>query len=85
MRRDDLENGTDQPHLHPLSWGTLHFSAGLCSRVLSVQIARISMRALRIAELAMFDMRQEGAPPLDDVYSALRDIVLRPVKTLAPP
>jgi hypothetical protein len=50
-----------------------------------VQIARISMRALRIAELAMFDMRQEGSPLLDDLYSALRDIVFRPVKTLAPP
>ena len=50
-----------------------------------VQIARISMRALRIAELAMFDMRQEGSPPPDDLYSALRDIVFRPVKTLAPP
>jgi hypothetical protein len=43
------------------------------------------MRALRIAELAMFDMRQEGSPPPDDLYSALRDIVFRPVKTLAPP
>ena len=43
------------------------------------------MRALRIAELAMFDMRQEGSPLLDDLYSALRDIVFRPVKTLAPP
>jgi hypothetical protein len=51
----------------------------------SVQIARISIRALRIAELVMFDMRQEGSPPLDDLYSALRDIVFRPVKTLAPP
>jgi hypothetical protein len=43
------------------------------------------MRALRIAELAMFDMRQEGSPPPDDLHSALRDIVFRPVKTLAPP
>jgi hypothetical protein len=52
---------------------------------MSVQITRISMRALRIAELAMFDMRQEGSPPPDDLHSALRDIVFRPVKTLAPP
>ena len=52
---------------------------------MSVQITRISMRALRIAELAMFDMRQEGSPPPDDLYSALRDIVYRPVKTLVPP
>ena len=51
--------------------------AGLCRR--------ISMRALRIAELAMFDMRQEASPPRDDLYSALRDIVFRPVKTLVPP
>jgi hypothetical protein len=43
------------------------------------------MRGLRIAELAMFDMRQEGSALLDDLYSALRDIVFRPVKTLAPP
>jgi hypothetical protein len=43
------------------------------------------MRALRIAELAMFDMRQESSPPPDDLHSALRDIVFRPVKTLAPP
>jgi hypothetical protein len=55
------------------------------SPVVSAQIARISMRALRIAELAMFDMRQEGSPTPDDLYSALRDIVFRPVKTLAPP
>ena len=52
---------------------------------MSAQIARISMRALLIAELAMFDMRQEGSPPRDDLYSALRDIVFRPVKTLVPP
>jgi hypothetical protein len=39
------------------------------------------MRALRIAELAMFDMRQEGSPPPDDLYSALRDI-LGPSKRL---
>jgi hypothetical protein len=43
------------------------------------------MRALRIAELAMFDMTQEDSPPPDDLYSALRDIVYRPVKTLVPP
>ena len=43
------------------------------------------MRALRIAELAMFDMRQEDSPPPDDLYSALRDIVYRPVTTLVPP
>jgi hypothetical protein len=43
------------------------------------------MRALRIAKLAMFDMRQEGPPHPDDLYSALRDIVFRPVKTLVPP
>jgi hypothetical protein len=43
------------------------------------------MRALRIAELAMFDMRQEDSPPPDDLYSALRDIVFRPVKTFVPP
>jgi hypothetical protein len=47
---------------------------------MSAHIARISMRALRIAELAMFDMRQEDSPPPDDLYSALRDIVYRPVK-----
>ena len=41
------------------------------------------MRALRIAELAMFDMRQEGSPPPDDLYSALRDIVFRPNATIA--
>ena len=40
------------------------------------------MRALRIAELAMFDMTQEDSPPPDDLYRALRDIVFRPVKTL---
>jgi hypothetical protein len=38
------------------------------------------MRALRIAELAMFDMTQEDSPPPDDLYSALRDIVYRPVQ-----
>jgi hypothetical protein len=43
------------------------------------------MRALRIAELAMFNMRQEDSPPPDDLYSALRDIAYRPVKTLVPP
>jgi hypothetical protein len=36
---------------------------------MSARIARISVRALRIAELAMFDMRQEDFPPPDDLYT----------------
>ena len=41
------------------------------------------MRGLCIANLAMFEPRQEGPPTPDDLYSALRDIVFRPNATIA--
>ena len=69
-----MENGRDAFHL----WA-LRRSSNPCAK------DHASLLHAPASQLAMFYANPESPPPPDDLYSAMRDIALRPLRTLVPP